>query len=193
LLIVIEGVNGVGKTTLAKSLSEYLGIRIFKPFRTDHDIHWGTGHHLEQSLARFGVPVNSHQEDFFIADFLATYTEAEAILDRGMPSAVGYGMARGDIGEADGAAMLLWWFDRLMSNRDVHYIYLGCSPQASLERAGERSQQGASLEVIDGVMASAWILAKKRSDRPGSPHKALRFDTTDSTPEALFGRVCDWL
>jgi thymidylate kinase len=189
MLIIIEGVNGAGKTTLAKSLSEGYGIPIFKPFRTDHSIHWGQSSPLEMALKAFGVPVNTHVEDFFIADFLATYPETvEAILDRGMPSAVAYGLANGEIKSASvGEAMLDWWFDQLAARHDVFYIYLGCSEEAARQRAGDRAQWGERLAAIDAALQYAWTKAK------GSGFRAARIDTTAMTPERLLEFVRDWM
>lgn len=93
MIIILEGSNGVGKSTYAKELASVLGIPIFRPFRHGNtDLHRKNVNEEapEERLAKFGVEVNTHIEDFFAADFLAA-TGAKVVLDRSLPSALAYG------------------------------------------------------------------------------------------------------
>jgi deoxyadenosine/deoxycytidine kinase len=95
MIIILEGSNGVGKSTYAQELSEQLGgLPIVRPFRNgDTELHWGyKGQERFQMLRdELKVPVNTHVDDLYVADFLATF-QVSAILDRAVPSAVAYGV-----------------------------------------------------------------------------------------------------
>lgn len=88
-MIILEGANGVGKTTYAKALSEAFGVRTYRAFRPQ-----GAMHHTDarDRLETLGVPANTYVEDMYIAD-MARVIDHELILDRSLPSAIAYEMA----------------------------------------------------------------------------------------------------
>lgn len=89
MIIIFEGLNGVGKTTYATAVAEATGHPIFKAFRetpTDSD-SWIVD--KEQMLA-LGVPVNRYPEDIYVSDFLRLIP-TNVVLDRSFPSAIIYG------------------------------------------------------------------------------------------------------
>jgi hypothetical protein len=188
MLIVLEGVNGVGKTSLAQHLSSEWKCPIFKPFRGDHGIHWGGGSPLEVRLRAYGVPINSYIEDVFMADFLRMFPAVDAILDRGMPSAVGYGLVHGHVSSPALAQSLMdWWFDQLGTRRDVYYIYLGCSDAESRHRVGDRALEIEQLKIVDDFLARAW---KKAVD---AAFRTVRIDTTSISEAEKNRRVVSFL
>jgi thymidylate kinase len=91
-VIVIEGVNGAGKTRYARHLSLATDFPVYRAFRGSEDEHYteGEGKARLEKLEGLGIPVNSYVEDMFAADMLVRL-KASAILDRSLPSAIVYG------------------------------------------------------------------------------------------------------
>jgi thymidylate kinase len=89
---MLDGVNGAGKSTYAYLLKEKLGINICRVFRSaDKKLHWGsTGEELRKELTELKIPINTHADDIFMADFMASF-QVDAILDRTIASAIVYG------------------------------------------------------------------------------------------------------
>lgn len=91
MIIVLEGLNGVGKSARARQLSELTGVPVVRPFRRSPDQHLGREDGgLLKRLRALGIPANTYVEDMFMADMLVQ-TGASAILDRSMISGVAYG------------------------------------------------------------------------------------------------------
>lgn len=92
MIIILEGVNGVGKSACAKILSNKLDIKSFRPLKFGNsDLHWNeNGLDLKFILEGFKVPTNSHVEDVYTADFLSSF-QVDAILDRTLTSSIAYG------------------------------------------------------------------------------------------------------
>lgn len=87
-MIILEGTNGVGKTTYARMLSDSLGAPLYRPFRPQQ-----ANHHTEdmERLSSLGVPVNTWLEDMYVAD-MARVIKNQIIIDRSLPSAIAYEM-----------------------------------------------------------------------------------------------------
>lgn len=143
-VVILEGLNGVGKSTYAKLLSEKFKVPIVRPFRhSKTDIHWGHGEgaKLQAALERFGVPVNTHVDDLYVADFLSLY-EVGAILDRGVPSGIIYPLMRGERTPwADGdfvGNLVMFWLHQLSRLRNKVYVWLHAPYDTAQQRCGER-------------------------------------------------------
>jgi thymidylate kinase len=137
MLVIIEGLEGTGKTTQALRLCERTGAVLYKPFRGDHSKHWGDG--TESELLKLGIPVNSYVEDMFMADALATFKNQDAVLDRGMPSAYAYGMWHaGFRSESIAAQVFNFWLNYLAKRSDASYVYLKCDPAIAEQRSPGR-------------------------------------------------------
>lgn len=139
-VIVLEGHNGVGKSSLARALSTKLGVPIIRPFRnanTDQHLgHEGTGPTaINVALRSFGVPVNTFVDDFYVADFLAA-SKVGAILDRSMPSAIAYGFMRHEMSLGHGQKLLDLWQTMLLSAQRTLYVQLG-APKDVLKKRCE--------------------------------------------------------
>jgi len=144
MLVIIEGMNGVGKTTLAKKVSGYFNIPIVRAFKDDTAIHFKHAKELELKLRRFRIPFNSYVEDLFVADLLSKFTSLECVLDRSMPSAFAYGLEDGDFFNREMAEETLqWWIDIIKSRTDLTYIHLMCDIKTSVGRVGIRMPENA--------------------------------------------------
>jgi thymidylate kinase len=89
-VIIFEGVNGVGKTTIAREVGKRLGIPVYRAFRSDGDNHYvNRGESTLYKLNEWKVPFNTFVDDLYMADFLRA-TNADLILDRSLPSAIAY-------------------------------------------------------------------------------------------------------
>ncbi len=107
-VIILEGLNGVGKSAVARLLSASLGIPIIRPFRhSDSERHLGRepGRGLQQSLRSLGIPANTFVDDMYVAD-LVTALGASAVLDRSMASAIAYGLLYKDVRDVQHALAL---------------------------------------------------------------------------------------
>lgn len=138
-VIILEGINGTGKSTLARALADKLCIPILRPFR-----HFNTNHHmnggstLELELKKHGVPVNTHVDDLYLADFLAV-TKVGAVLDRSMPSAIAYAYMRDEMKlDSKAQALLDLWQTILVSGPRVFYVQLTAQPLVIKDRCAER-------------------------------------------------------
>jgi len=175
VIAIFEGVNGVGKTTQAKRLAAYARVPLFKPFKpTDSTIHWGQDSALENGLKLLGVPINTHVEDLFMADFLATFRNVDCVLDRGMPSAVAYGLAQGVCESALWDAFA-YWMARLSERDDVLYIHMSCNLDLARARCAGRMPCGPDLDVLIRAYDECF-------QRVVTSFNTISIDTTDDSP-----------
>ncbi len=124
MIIVLEGVNGTGKSTYARALADGLNAAIIRPFRQ------GPGHHftgdtaIERDLKAFGVPYNTHVDELYTADMLSRLWKARQrvsiVLDRSVGSSVAYG----DVGLGDAGKLLKLWSTLLGSDVPLLYVWL---------------------------------------------------------------------
>lgn len=124
-IVVLEGINGVGKTTYAQALSASLAVPVYRAFRDNIGAHWGERSERERILRNFGVPLNTHVDDLYVADMLATFKRG-VVLDRSMPSALAYGSIQGlmTVGEYRKQMMEFWEASLLASGLRVLYVWL---------------------------------------------------------------------
>lgn len=129
MIIVLEGLNGVGKSTCAQQLSEGLGIPLYRPFRMGNsDLHWGHEGEAERVLRDdYRIPLNTHIEDIFTADLLGVLN-ADVILDRSLPSAVAYGILNdhldGYYRNLETSRRLLAYWQELLTQSGARVLYV---------------------------------------------------------------------
>jgi thymidylate kinase len=145
MIIVLEGINGGGKSTTSKIISQQTGITVCRPFRSNNsDLHWGRVEHnaFEVWLKQMMVPMNSHVNDMYVADLMATF-KLEGILDRTMPSAIAYGKVFDHFdgfyhGPGVSQKLFEYWQARLVDAGHVLYVWLTCNYEAVKQRCSTR-------------------------------------------------------
>ena len=148
MIIILEGVNGVGKTTYANILAKNLELTVYCPFRSgDPNIHRGGRSNFKKNLEEFHVPYKTHVDDLYVADFLGS-TRTSVILDRSMSSAIAYGQLDRDRWLPDDMAQLLEFWQSLFQKEKVLYVWLFTSSHdVAYERAMKRSDSFWPLDV----------------------------------------------
>lgn len=148
MLVILEGLEGVGKTTVAEAISRSLTIPVYRAFRQGRRAHAGTGSQLDAMLKDFGVPHNTHVEDLYAVDLLTT-VGGSVILDRSMPSAVAYGIADGILDSDLAYKMFRYWASRLESRIDVRYAYMKCDRHVASIRTKRGVIDQERLQVLE--------------------------------------------
>lgn len=144
MLVIFEGINGVGKTTYAEELSQITGAKIGKVFRAGNNkLHWGDGSELKDMLTDLKIPLNTHIDDLFMADFLSTF-KVNAILDRTIISAIAYGRAYNNLDgwyrekNVVGELMNFWSYLIDKCNHPILYVWLTAPYEVIKERCKGR-------------------------------------------------------
>ena len=161
MLIILEGANGVGKSTYAKILTNELNIPVFRPFYMGNKIHLTNVNSQKQEqqkkLLRFGVELNIHIEDLFAADFFAM-TQASAILDRSLPSSIAYGQigsGKWDVIYKNKSAcqelLELWEGMIAKAHQPILYVWLNCEHEIATKRGDGWKPNKAQRQKLDKV------------------------------------------
>jgi len=145
MIILLEGVNGVGKTTYARRLAEKLELKVYRAMRSDDDEnHWGVSdkhwNELQERLAKAEVPINTHVDDLFVADFMAAF-EPSVILDRGLYSAIAYGETYHQPFsryESDIKEWIIRFWESRMKKAGAFLVHMTASYEAAKERCEGR-------------------------------------------------------
>lgn len=168
MIIILEGFNGTGKTTAAKALRGKYGFKIYRPLRENHSDHFrDPSSPVVSQLRACRVPFNSYFDDVFAADALVQIRpEGGVVMDRSMPTALAYGLTKGEIkGRAHREALESYWIRRLKQLNDtgipVAYVWLVAAHDKAQARShGEHYPAGASLAAMDDSFARSFDLAK---------------------------------
>ena len=73
-VIILEGVNGTGKSLYAKKLAGGLNAAIIRTFRQGDNHHFTGDTPMERDLKALGVPYNTHVDEMYVADFIGKLT-----------------------------------------------------------------------------------------------------------------------
>jgi thymidylate kinase len=123
-IIILEGVNGTGKSMYAKKLAGAFQACVMRPFRQHEDHHFNGETTMERDLKALGVPYNTHVDELYVADFLGKLHSAgqrpSVVLDRSIGSAV----AHGDRPISDAGKLINTWYRLLGENAPVLYVWL---------------------------------------------------------------------
>lgn len=159
MVLVIEGIEGTGKTTLARALSDALGGVVYRALRGDKRLT-----SLEVGRWRgLGVPVNTHAEDIFAADLLALVRPSQlVILDRSLYS----GLVWGSVPRSAARELVREWEARMVCV-GARLLLLTCEP----ERAGDRlapddaRKDVATLAARQAALEGLWEASPLVKDR----------------------------
>jgi thymidylate kinase len=165
MVLVIEGIEGTGKTTLARAL----GGVVYRALRGERRLY---SHEIGRWRS-LGVPVNTHAEDIFIADLLAALPQPGlVILDRSLLT----GLVYDNTGLKEGHKRELFseWEAR-MAQAGARLLLLTCEP----ERAGARLAPGdarkevATLAARQAGLEALWERSQLRKDTLDTGHATL--------------------
>ena len=137
MILVIEGIEGCGKTTVARAISERTGWPVHKPLQLTKAV---PGRWSSEELARWrrvGVPIQTHAEDMYVIDALALQVSAGQrpgfIMDRSMFSGLAYDQDLCGFGEEEMAWVFARWA-RLAKLAGTHVLHFDQEPHVSLSR-----------------------------------------------------------
>jgi len=149
LIIVLEGVNGTGKSTYAEKLSKGLNAPAIRPFRQGPDHHFTGTTHIERELKALGVPYNTHVDDLYTADILGRLLKFNkhipVILDRSVGSAI----AHGERPLRDAGRLIGLWHQLLGPETQVLYVWLTAPWNVVSERLMADGRNSSSFSSSD--------------------------------------------
>lgn len=182
MILILEGLNGVGKTSIANAVSEQTGIPVYRAFRQGKDVHWGEGSKLEVGLLEMGVPLNTHVEDLYAADLLATFKGVNVILDRSMISAIAYGVPEKVLSKAQADLCFNYWLDRLWERRDIFYVYMHCHVDVARIRSNRVIKDVHHRAEVELMFHACWMPMANRFQH-------MDMDTTDIGFDAVLAEI----
>lgn len=181
MIVILEGLEGVGKTEAAQHISRTLGLPIYRAFRSNPYERFGEGNHIEAMLRKLGVPINTHVEDLYVADLLTTIG-GDVILDRSMPSGYAYALWDALLDESEAKKALDYWLWRMSARSDVHYIDMVCDPDIASIRAPGRTHYLYKRTELRRRLDECYNAAQQR-------FHAVRIDTSDGGVTAMLEGV----
>lgn len=148
-MIILEGCNGVGKTSYAHQLGLMLNARTYRAFRWGHDFRAEV-----DEMRNLGVPVNTFVDDFYTAD-LSRVLAQEIIMDRSLPSAVAYD----GIDDSKWRRRLVAW-NEILHQSLLPVILVWLRAPYDVARARMRGYVPTKAEYIDLDNLFAWSFAQ---------------------------------
>jgi len=177
-IVILEGPNGVGKSSHAALLAEKLGVSMFRPLREDPNDHWQGNERAR--LWDMGVPANTFVDDIYAADFLVQMGSG-AILDRSMPSAFVYWQAEEHETPEPTMFHLDWWQWKLEKHSGpVLVVFMEANYGVVKDRIGERAPDAKTF----GRLGSAFSRVFQRIKLP-----KMVLDTTRYSLNQGVGRI----
>jgi thymidylate kinase len=132
MFVILEGPSGVGKTTLARALSDITAAPVYRAFRGANE---RIDTHTVQAMQDLGLSVNGWEEDLYIADLMAA-VNTSVILDRSMPSGLAWNEAAScALLPGQRRAVVRLWCERIVAAR-ASLVLLTCAEQTRLSRVG---------------------------------------------------------
>jgi len=120
-MIVFEGINKTGKTTIAEKLSGVVKFPIVRVVNVSQNKGLAP---LVKSIEQLGSPTNDFYEDMVIMEFINQTGFKSVILDRSLPSSVAYRFYKNR--KVISSDILNWWFTSLKANNGL-YVWVDSS------------------------------------------------------------------
>lgn len=140
MIVILEGINGTGKTTVASEINKKIGFPVYRAFKS-----FSTYEHFDDEseygwLKDMNVPFNTHVDDLYVSDFVKTVL-CDVILDRSMPSAIAYGSVYdGEFYNEKLVQSTLFgnWQNNMLQVKDCLYVWLEGNYETMKERCTGR-------------------------------------------------------
>lgn len=165
IVVILEGLNGTGKTKAARALAFQHEFRLYRPLRESVDAHWkDKSSTVEAALRSARVPYNSYIDDVYAVDALAQLAPEKVVLDRSMPSALAYGILNNAIkGDAHRDALETYWLRRVQqiqrNGGQVFYFWLIADHDVARARASQYPTDG-QLGTLDQSFERSFVAAQ---------------------------------
>jgi len=146
MLIAIDGVDGVGKTTYSNALACFFGCRRVRSWESAK-LAAKRGDSSEWSdLERCGIRVNDSVEDLYSLDTIGVL-RSNAILDRTITSAIAY---NDGIGESEAAHLLGVWHVLISRTPPPHlFVWLHAPWRISKDRTASRGEVWGDVSTVE--------------------------------------------
>lgn len=133
MILILEGINKVGKTSIAEKLSSDYGFDSIRMF--NKQIPEQTLFQLASELNSFGMPINDFYEDIIMAEFLSQISKDIAIVfDRSVASSDVYRILNGQKPVSD--KILEWWYGKLKL-LNATYVWVHTDYESISERTND--------------------------------------------------------
>jgi len=119
MILLFEGVNGVGKTTYIRQVEKRTGWPAYSAFRGRANKYDSA---MLEKLSRLGVPVNTFVDEMYMTDLVRSLG-LNIIVDRSFPSAVAYDQVYGQGTFVDVEETAKIWLD-LVREAGMLYVWL---------------------------------------------------------------------
>jgi len=179
-VIILEGLNGAGKSHVALRLSQELCVPIYKAFRVSPDQSKEFCVDPVQLQAN-GIAINTFHEDVYASDFLRM-APTDVILDRSLPSGIMYGTIQ-DL-KCDWNFLFNLWHSNMLQAKAV-IIWMECEYQAAKDRIN------GTIPINLQQYNKMTRLGHKIFTRIQFPK--MRIDTTHTTKDDTFKQVFHWI
>jgi thymidylate kinase len=182
-VIVIEGMDGVGKSAVAKRLVDMLG--------PSAKLYYALPEDMRQCRAPFDAMSEVEKRQFYLIGNLSAMAEADAeycIFDRSYASTVAY--QRGTL-----AAVLQHQLDRppvmkwLSSLRPHYYFYFKCNEEVRLNRLKNRSASTDEEQLLEQSVAMREEIEWTYRNFEGTREVDVSTLTQDQVAEQLFNII----
>lgn len=148
MIVVLEGIEGTGKSSIAKIVSEVTDWPIHRPLQLLRSgrSRWDPAEQARYRLAN--VPVHTYAEDLYQMDILARLCangqNPAVIMDRSMVSGMVYSGAAHAFFEPESAAWLFEQWTKLAKMANVHVIHLDADVKVCAARRADDPRMAVS-------------------------------------------------
>jgi len=198
MLVMLDGINGVGKSTVAKLITERTGLKSVRPFRDSPDVHWRSFNdgdaagesEVEEHLRAARVPFNTFVDNLYLADIVSKLG-ADTIMDRTMHSSVAYGLVKGEelYRDARLANWMVGYWESLIQRCRYPRVFalLTCDYEVSAARCEREGRWHPPHHIHRQLAGSFFDLHRESRLNP------IIIDTTEMDANTVATRVLDHL